>query len=231
MQLTEFIPDQIWLVDYPIKYAGCRFNARMSVVRLANGSLMLHSPCDMDDATENAVSRLGQVSCIVAPGSFHYLHVAKAQLRFPAAITYICPGVEQKVPSLQFDWILGPCAPNEWSGTLDQVLIRGSRFMWEVAMLHKPSKTLLLVDVMENFTEQTANVNWQLKAWLKLFGMWNKPKAAPEYRMGWNDKVAARASLEEILSWDFDKIVLSHGDNITENAKQQARHAWTPPLR
>ncbi|MGA8278192.1 MAG: DUF4336 domain-containing protein [Rhodanobacteraceae bacterium] len=230
MQLTEFIPDQIWLLDYPVEYAGCRFNARMSIVRLANGTLMLHSPCDMDDATAKAVSGLGSVSCIVAPGSFHYMYVAKAQSRFPAAKTYICPGVERKVPRLRFDWILGNCPPNEWGDTMDQVLIRGSRFMWEVAMLHKPSKTLLLVDAIENFTDQTANVNWQVKAWFKLFGMWNKPKAAPEYRIGWKDKIAARASLEEILEWDFDSIVLSHGDNITENAKELARQAWTPPL-
>jgi hypothetical protein len=230
MQLTEFIPDQIWLVEYPVRLAGCRFNARMSVVRLANGALMLHSPCDMDDATAKAVSALGPVSCIVAPGSFHYMHVAKAQSRFPAAGTYICPGVEQKVPRLRFDWILGNRPPKEWGDTIDQVLIRGSRFMWEIAMLHKPSKTLLLVDAIEHFTDHTANVSWQLKAWFKLFGMWNRPRPAPEYRIGWKDKVAARSSLAEILAWDFNRIVLSHGDNITENAKAVARRAWTPPL-
>lgn len=230
MQLTEFIPGQIWLLDYPVEYAGCRFNARMSVVRLANGTLMLHSPCDLDDATAKAIARLGPVSCIVAPGSFHYMHVAKAQSRFPEAMTYLCPGVERKLPGLRFDWILGDRPPAIWSDTLDQVLIRGSRFMWEVAMLHKPGKTLLLVDAIEHFTDRTADVSWQVKAWFKLFGMWNKPKPAPEYRLGWHDKSAARASLEAILAWDFDRIVLSHGDNITENAKEIARRAWTPPL-
>ena len=230
MQLTEFVPGEIWLLDYPIAVAGCRFNARMSIVRLANGALMLHSPCDIDDVVADAISILGPVCCIVAPGNFHHMYVAKAQIRFPAAQTYICPGVESKVPGLRFDGILGSRPPNEWGGTMDQVLIRGSRFIWEVAMLHKPSKTLLLVDAIENFTDQTANVSWQVKAWFKLFGVWNRPKPAPEYRIGWKDKAAARSSLEQILEWDFNKIVLSHGDNITENAKERARGAWTPPL-
>ena len=106
MQLTAFVPDHIWLVDYPIALAGCKFNARMSVVRLADGTLMLHSPCDMDDATAKTISGLGPVSCIVAPGSFHHMHVAKAQSRFPDARTYLCPGVERKVPGLGFDGIL-----------------------------------------------------------------------------------------------------------------------------
>ena len=230
MQLTEFVPDQIWLLDYPITYAGCRFNARMSVVRVAGGALMLHSPCDIDDTTAKAISELGPVDSIVAPGNFHHLHVAKARSRFPDARTYICPGVERRAPGLRFDAMLGSRPPEEWGDAIDQVLIRGSRFMWEVAMLHKPSKTLLLVDAIENFSDRTAGVNWPVKAWFKLLGMWNKPRPAPEYRMGWKDKAAARSSLEAILAWDFDRIVLSHGDNITENAKERARRAWTPPL-
>jgi hypothetical protein len=230
MQLTEFSQDQIWTRDYPVKLAICPFNARMSVIRLEDGQLMLHSPCDINDATAAAISKLGQVGYIVAPGSFHHMYVTQAQRRFPNAQTYICPGIERKVPGLQFDWILGPRSPAVWSDTIDQVLIRGSRYMWEVAMLHKPSKTLLLVDAIENFTDQTDDVSWQLKAWWKVLHMWNKPKPAPEYQLGWKDKVAARASLEKILEWDFDKIVLSHGDNITECAKEKARQAWTPPL-
>ena len=104
--------------------------------------------------------------------------------------------------------------------------------MWEVAMLHKPSKTLLLVDAIEYFTDQTEDVSWQLKVWWKVvLRMWNKPKPAPEYQLGWKDKVAARASFEAILAWDFDRIVLSHGDNITQGAKEMARNAWTPPLQ
>ncbi|MDN5873576.1 MAG: DUF4336 domain-containing protein [Nitrosospira sp.] len=202
----------------------------MTVVRLEGDKLMLHSPSEIDDATTTAISQLGEVSYIVAPGSFHHMHVAQAQSRYPQAETYICPGLERKVPGLRFDWILGSRSPPDWEDTVEQELIRGSRFMWEVAMLHKPSKTLLLVDAIEHFTGQTGNVSWQLKAWTLIFRMWNKPRPAPEYQLGWHDRAAARASLSKILDWDFDKIVLSHGDNITENAKEKARQAWTPPL-
>lgn len=232
MHLIEFSTDQIWTADYPVKYVGCRFNARMTVIRLADGALMLHSPGPIDQAMATAISALGNVSQIVAPGSYHHMYVAQAQRWYPDADTSICSGIEHKRPGLQFDWILGSRAPAAWCDTLDQALIRGSRFMWEVAMLHKPSKTLLLVDAIEHFTDKTADVSWQLKAWWKfVFRMWNKPRPAPEYQLGWSDKSAARASLATILEWDFDKIVLSHGDNITEDAKSQARQAWTLPLK
>lgn len=229
--LTEFYKDQIWTRNYPIKLPICPFNARMTVLRRVDGRLMLHSPCDMDDATAAAISKLGKVSCIVAPGSFHHMHMTKAQRRFPDAATYICPGIERKIPGLRFDGTLGDRSPAVWSDTIEQVLIRGNRFVCEVAMLHKPTKTLVLVDAIEYFTDRTNDVSWQLKVLWKLLRMWNKPKPAPEYQFGWHDKVAARISLETILKWDFDKVVLSHGDNITEDAKERARQAWTPPLQ
>ena len=231
MPLTEFVEDQIWTKDYPVELAICPFNARMSVIRLGDGRLMLHSPCEIDDATAAALAQLGQVACIVAPGSLHHLHVAGAQRRYPDAQTYICPGVERRAPDLHFDWMLESRSPAIWSDTIDQVLIRGNRFVREVAMLHKPSSTLLLVDSIENYGDRTKDVSWQLKVWWKLLRMWNKPKPAPEYRFGWKDKAAARASLQTILEWDFDKIILSHGDNIVDDAKAVARRAWTPPLK
>ena len=114
---------------------------------------------------------------------------------------------------------------------LDQLLVRGNKFIWEVAFFHKPSKTLLLVDLIENFTDQTSNVNWLLKLWWKVvFHMWDQPKPAPEYQMGWKDKSAARKSLQTILEWDFEKIVVSHGDLIETNAKAMALEAWKKPL-
>jgi flavorubredoxin len=42
------------------------------------------------------------------------------------------------------------------------------------------------------------------------------------------DRAAVRESLEEILSWDFERVVVSHGEIITENAKETLRQvlAW-----
>ena len=50
--------------------------------------------------------------------------------------------------------------------------------------------------------------------WKAVFRMWNRARPAPEYQMGWSDKGAARASLERILAWDFERVVLAHGDCI-----------------
>ena len=97
--------------------------------------------------------------------------------------------------------------------------------------LHKPSKTLIVTDLFENIGEQSGSVDWQLKLWWKVvFHMWDNSKPAPEYQMGWKDKRAAKRSLERILAWDFDRIVLSHGENIHSDAKTVLRKAWARPL-
>ncbi len=231
MTLREYVPGQIWLQDYPIHYAGCDFDARMTVLRLSDGRLMIHSPSEIGGETKQAIAALGPVAFIVAPGTYHYFHVASCQAAFPDADTYICPGIERKCPELHFDWILGDRADPAWESDLDQVLVRGNRFIWETAFLHKPSKTLVLVDLIENIGDDTPNTNWVLKLWWKtVLQMWNTPKPAPEYQLGWKDKAAAKRSLERILEWDFERIVIAHGDLIEADAKEVARQAWAGPL-
>jgi hypothetical protein len=229
--LFEYQKDTIWIKEYPIHYAGTRFNARMTIVRLSNGHLFIHSPCKIDGYTKSMIEKLGTVDFIVAPGSFHFSYVSSAQQAFVEAETFICPGIERKRMEIDFDWILSDRPDQRWEKDLDQVLVRGNRFIWEVAFFHKATKTLILVDLIENFTNQTEDVNWSLKFWFKVvFRMWENPKPAPEYQLGWKDKKAARRSLMKILEWDFDRIIIAHGDLIEENARQVALNAWRRPL-
>lgn len=222
----EYVPDFIWLASYSVRTAGAAFEARTALIRCGEGSLIVHSPGPFDDAACDEIASLGPVRVIIAPGNFHHLHVAACQRAFPGAETWICPGVERRQPALRYDGVLGEAAPASVAAEFEQVLVRGGRLMCEVAMLHRPSRTLLLVDVLENFTDATPGVNWLVRASFKAFGMWNNPTPAPEYRFAWKDRQAARESLQRILAWDFERIVISHGDLIERGAKDVARRAW-----
>ncbi len=187
-EFYEYQMDTIWIKEYPIHYAGCDFNSRMTVIRLLNGNLFIHSPCEIDENTKIAIERIGKVEFIVAPGSYHYSYVASAQKAFPDSETFICPGIERKIPEIEFDWLLGDRPDKRWENEFDQVLVRGNRLICEVAFYHKVTHTLILVDLIENFTDETEDVNWVLKLWFKhIFRMWKNPKPAPEYQMGWKD--------------------------------------------
>jgi hypothetical protein len=228
MRLTSYIADHIWLCAYPVRLAGTRFEARMTAIRLASGRIMLHSPCHITPALADDIAACGPVGHIVVPGNFHHLHAVSAQAAFPDAKTWICPGIETKRPDLTYDGILGDSAPADWIGEIDQVLVQGARIMREVAMYHRASRTLILVDLIENFTDATPNIGGTLKLWFKyVLRMWANPKPAPEYRMGWRDRAAAANSLRRILAWDFQRIILSHGDLIDRDAHEIAAEAWS----
>jgi hypothetical protein len=139
-----------------------------------------------------------------------------------------CPGIEKKRPDIRFDRILGDEPPPAWTGRLDQILVHGGRWIRETAFFHRPSRTLILVDLIENYSDATPRADWMLKLWWKLvFHMWNKPKPAPEYRLGWSD---GNAALRRILQWDFQRVILAHGDLIESDARQAVENAWRSVL-
>jgi hypothetical protein len=65
----------------------------------------------------------------------------------------------------------------------------------------------------------------------RALGMWNRPGPAPEYRFAWGDKARVRVGLERILAWDFERVILSHGDVITRDARHVVAQAWRGILR
>ena len=230
--LTAFVPGEVWIVEYPVRYAASRFNARMTVLRLTGGRLVLHSPCEITDPLKREISALGRVCWIVAPGTFHHLHVASAQVAFPQAQTLICRGVEKKQPGLHYDALLSDTPPADWGDEIALAPVPGNRIISEVLFLHRASRTLVVTDLIELIGDQTQGVDRVLRFWWKwLTFMWNKPRPAPEYTLGWRDKRAAATVLRRVLDWDFDKIVLAHGDLVTQNAKAVAEAAWAGILK
>ena len=221
-----FVPGALWLRGYVVSLGGARINARMTVIKLCSGEILIHSPCAFDEALAAQVTALGPVAAIIAPGNFHWLHVRSCQQAFPQAVTYVCPGVEKRAKGLTFNEMLGDEAPALWAGELSQVYLQGTRVMREVAFFHHASKTLILGDVVENVTAATPGTNWFLRLLFRTIGLWNTPSPAPEYRLGWGDKALVRQCMMRILDWNFERVILSHGDLIIRDAKRLIAHAW-----
>ena len=43
--LKEYVPEKIYIVEYPIHFGGMDLFSRMTLVRLDYGKLWVHSPC------------------------------------------------------------------------------------------------------------------------------------------------------------------------------------------
>ena len=230
--LEEIAPGAVWVHPYPVRYAFATFSARMTLIRLRDGRVIVHSPGPLDEDLKRAIAAVGPVGWIVAPGTFHHLHAGDAARAYPEAQVLICPGVERKQPDLAYDALLGADPPADWAGEIALQPVLDNRVIREVVLLHIPSRTLIVTDLIELIGDATPGVDRVLRFWWKwLTFMWNKPRPAPEYTLGWTNRRAAAVSLERILGWDFDRIVLAHGDLVLENAKSVARQAWARVLR
>lgn len=231
-QLSEYIKDQIWVLEYPVRYAGIDLFGRMTIIKLDNGELIIHDPCKINELVKNEIDKIGEVKYIVAPGSYHHLFVTEFQQKYPNAETFLCPGLEWKRPDIKFEWILGNKPDHRWANVLDQIVVQGPKYIWEVAFFHRPSKTLILVDLLENIGDDFQHpTSLLLRFWWKVvYKMWNNPKAAPEYQMGWGRKDIVKGCLNKILSWEAERIILAHGELIENNVTNVLRSAWRKVL-
>jgi len=231
--LTEYIKNQIWILEYPVRFAAMELWAKMTIIKLSNGNLLIHDPCKINDAIKQEIDSLGVVRFIVAPGTYHHLFITDFQHKYPNAETFICPGLEQKRPDIPFDFILGDRPDPKWQADFEQVVIQGTKFIQEVVFFHKPSKTLILVDLLENIGDDYSHkAGLLLQFWWKVvLKMWNNPKAAPEYQMGWGNKTLVKTALENILSWNAERLILAHGENIEGNVTSTLVKAWDKVLK
>ena len=227
-RLIEYIKDQIWIYEYPVRFGGMDLFSRTTIIKQNNSELIVHDPGSIDDSIKREIDSLGVVKYIIAPGNYHHLFVTDFQDIYPSAETFLCPGLERKRPDIKYDWILGDKPDARWEDTFEQALIQGTRYIWEVAFFHKPSKTLILVDLLENIGDDYQHkAGLLLQFWWKfIFRMWNNPKAAPEYQIGWGNKKIVKNGLNKILSWDAERVILAHGENIETNVNSVLSAAW-----
>ena len=221
--LREVVPDQIWVKEGPVHFAGMDLLTRMTVMRMTGG-VFLHSPVEIDEATRDEITRIGPVRAIIAPSTVHHLFVPSAQQAFPEAPLYGIEGLDKKREDLSFAGLLGE--QPLWAGELDQVVI-GNRVMREVDFLHRASRTLILTDLVENFQDRTPGTNAFLHEFMEVAGMWGHPRAAPELRLLTIHREAARNALETLLAWDFDRATLAHGELLLRDPKSAIREAWS----
>jgi hypothetical protein len=225
--LRALAPD-LWVADRPQKFYGLPVGTRMTVIRLADGSLLLHSPVELDAGLRRELDAIGRVRYAVAPNRVHHLYAGRVAESYPDARLWVGPGVERKRPDLVYVAVLGDEAPAEWRGQVDQVYFAGRPYENEVTFFHRASRTLILCDLAFNLREGTAFVTRWLMRSIRSYGHFGPSTLDP-----WliKDRAAARASLERILAWDFDRVIVAHGDVLETGGHEQLARGYRWLLR
>ena len=221
MQLN-LVGQNIWTFDgIKVKFYGFPFPTRMTIIRLKNNALWIHSPEKLNSELEQELSELGEVKYLISPNKLHHLFLPEWIERYPNALNYSAPGLAEKRKDIQFNATLSDKAENTWVNDIAQVVVRGSPVMEEVVFFHKPSSTLIVTDLIENFDPATLS-GWQ-RAIGRMAGIVHPNGKTPidwrvTFRFGSREK--AREALNTMLSWNPTNIIVSHGICVFGNGAE-----------
>jgi hypothetical protein len=227
-ELVLFDSRGVWTAWTKLRFFGLPIGARMTVIRFPTNELFVYSPLGLNDKIKRQLSELGQVQYVVSPNHLHHLFLTDYQEACPNAKIYASPGLEEKRTDIRFHKQLTDAPEPEWIPYLDQMLFAGVPSMREVIFYHKASRTLLVADLIMNYRD-TASLT--MKFLLKMFHVYGHPFSSIDiHKLEESSKDLVKFSIQQILDWDFDRIILSHGEMIDANGKDVIREVFSGVL-
>ncbi len=211
----EIAYNKLWIKSVPFRFIGLEIGIRMTIVRLDKNDLFVHSPIPLDPLTKTMLYDLGQVKYVISPNNLHHLFLSEYVKDFPYAKFYASPGLVEKRKDIQFYSVLTEIPDPAWKDHLDQTIFVHPDLK-EVVFFHRSSKTLIVADLLANFGHNSAFMTRLLS---KMSGSLGEPTCNLNFRIGAHELYQVKLSLEKIMTWDFEVIILSHGQIITQNAK------------
>ena len=210
------ISENIFYADSVLKRFPTVFNIRMVVVKLPSGGLWLHSPILIDESLQAELSGIGNVDHIIAPNCFHHMFAKQAKELYPDAVLWASPGLPTKRNDIEFDAVITE-KEADWDETIGYEYVGGMRWINETVFLHKPSRTLICSDFVFNIKEEK---NLFMKLLWKLSGTYKKFGQSREWRWMISNAFDNVDSVNRVLKWEFDRIVMAHGEIIDCNNVQ-----------
>lgn len=214
--------DGIWTLGAAHRWIGLHIGTRMSVVRLSNGTLLLHSPVAISTNLRDEILGLGPVAHIVCPNRYHHVYAAEAVGAFPGAKLHGPPELRRKRPDLAFDFDLSETAHPDWRDDLVPLTIRGC-LLYETVFFHQRTRTLVTCDLVENFTR---SAHGPTDLYLRLAGLHGHVGWSRFLRPVYRDRMLSRACIERVLAWPIERVIVSHGSIVTHDAAATIRRAF-----
>jgi hypothetical protein len=195
----------------------------MAVIRLPGDELFIHSPAELAPDLRRELDDLGRVRYVVPASALHgHRFMEQYRAAYPGALLFAAPGLERRRRDLSFDAELEDGPDPRWQASIDQALfpLGSGRVGAEVLFSHRPSRTLLVGDLVWNVTPA-------MPVGARLWAGWRPGvRPTPAFRLAVRDRQAARGCLEQVLAWDFDRILIGHGDVVQSGGREALGRAY-----
>ena len=223
--MLQQVDRNLWVAEQPLKFMGLPVGTRMTVIRLVDNFLLLISPIQITSEIKQQLDDLGTVKYLIAPNLFHYLYLADCQKTYPQALVLAPPGLKAKQSNLKINSTFTQ-DDIKFDSQLEYTLFEGFQVLIvsqiktvnEIVFYHPSTKTLIITDSAFNFDRSFPLIT-QFTA--RIIGSYQQLKPSWLEKIAVKDKQKTKQSIEQILSWDFERVIMGHGKIVETNAKQQ----------
>jgi len=217
---TYYFDSKTWL------FPGVTLPLRSMLVVTGEQEEILISPvCTPEEALQ-----VGAPLTLVSPSAFHHRHhrraghhhnFAVAIERYRPLAVWGPPGLAEDLQELNALEFVGPVhvfGIDAWpySDQLEFVVVEGAPQHGEVVFFHRTSRTIYTADLFFNIQDPEGFLASLVFRWMGIYRRFAIPKI---WHRWVTDRAAFARSIDQILGWDFDRIVVAHGDVVDQDAR------------
>jgi hypothetical protein len=220
--LTAFA-EGVWYEAGPVRFLGLRLTSTMTILRLADGGLVVHSPLPLTPERRAAVEALGRVDHLYAPNSLHHLWLGEWSRAIPSARVHAPAQLAAKRPDVRIDRFHDAAEDSAFGDAIVEVPIRGFRLA-ETVLVHRAGHVAVVADLV-------ANVGRPTHGWTRLYtrvmGFYDRVALSRALRWtAFADRPAARRSVDQLLDHPFDALIVGHGTPLGTAGRDALAGAW-----
>lgn len=215
MTLNTILDNQLWEAHHLLKMApGVMLDCRMTIIRLDDDTLLMHSPVPISEAMKQQIEDLpGTLKYVIAPSLFHHLFVRNAKEMCPSVHTFAAPGLPKKRPNFTFDTELSfdDNSSLPWHTHLQAIPLKGMPKVNEVLFYHHATKTLIVTDLLFNMHTIHGAMSPLI---FRMFGTYKRLAQSRLVKTAISDKNAYLTSITPIKDLDIQRLIMAHGEVV-----------------
>jgi hypothetical protein len=216
------LADDVLLMSFPMRTLGIDFRRNVTVLRLRDGRLVIHSTAPFSERDLGVIKKFGEPAWLVDATLMHDTFAKKGRAALLGS-SYLAPPDFAKQIGISTESLFPP--PSDWAGEIDVLRIEGIRTN-EHALFHRQSRTLVVADLFFSFPKT-------IRGWPRFFArhIMRLPRlfgvSVFFRRLMIRDRQAFADSMNVLLAWNFERVVVAHWQPV----EKDARHAVEQALR
>lgn len=228
MCLEPIVAGRLWHARQQVRIGPLSISTRMTVLRLSDDTLWVHSPIAPSLSLVAALARLGEVRSVVAPNNSHSRFFEAFLAAFPTARGYISKSLAAKHPHL--DTVAEAADLSRlWPDDLEGWFIEGLPQLDETVWFHRETRSLIMADLL--FRIDAPRLSFK-RLLARVAGVDRRLAMSRTLRLLVRDEMALSRSVAPLLSLQLDRILVAHEEIVEDHASARlaAAFEWLPSL-